>query len=127
MKNNFRKALLIASVALTAVPVSATSATAASQAGTTVTIKAAGSDLYGEVTSGRARCEGDRMVRLIKQIGTRGGGDDVRIAQDTTEVVDGVGQWSTGNTGMAGRFYAKVKETSECKGAVSSTIRVLRE
>ena len=123
MKISMRTALPIAAAAL-AVPLGAASANAAVPANTTVTIKAAGSDLYGTVTSARSACEGERQVILVKQIGTRGGGDDVRVAQDTTEVVDGVGQWSTGNTGMAGRFYAKVKGTDACKGATSSTIRV---
>jgi hypothetical protein len=116
--------------ALVALPLGIETATAAAPAApatSTVTIKAAGSDLYGTVASQRAACEGDRTVVLIKQKGTRGGGDDVRIASDTTEVFDGVGQWNTGNTGMAGRFYAKVTKTADCKADVSPTIKVARK
>lgn len=121
-----RSALPLAAAALATVPLGAVSATAAGSATTAVTIKAAGTDLYGTVTSARDACERNRTVHLYKQIGTRGGGDDVRVAQDTTEVANGVGQWSTGNTGMAGRFYAKVKKTTTCRGAVSPTIKVVR-
>lgn len=127
MKISFRTTLPAAAAALAAIPLGAVPATAVPPAATAVTIKAAGTDLLGTVTSGRAACERNRTVHLYKQVGTRGGSDDIRVAQDTTEVVDGVGQWSTGNTGMAGRFYAKVKKTTACTSAVSPTIQVVRE
>ena len=121
-----RAALPVA--ALAALPVGIETASAAAPAASsTVTIKAEGSDLYGTVSSKRAACEGDRTVVLYKQKGARGGGDDVRIASDTTEVSNGVGQWNTGNTGMAGRFYAKVTKTADCKPDTSPTIKVERK
>jgi hypothetical protein len=115
---------VVPAAALIALPLGVDSAHAAAPAGSKVTIDRAGSDLFGTVSSGRAACEGNRTVVLYKQRGTRGGGDDVRIASDDTEVQNGVGVWSTGNTGQAGKFYAKVKKTAQCKAGVSSTITV---
>jgi hypothetical protein len=126
MQINIRTVLPAALIAVAGLPLSTVASSAAAPAKTTVTISAEGTDLSGTVASGRAACEADRTVRLYQQIGTRGGGDDVYVGQDTTEVVGDVGVWSTGNTGIAGRFYAKVTKTSSCKGAVSTTIRAAR-
>lgn len=90
---------------------------------TTVTIKAQGLDLSGTVVSKRQGCITDRNVLVFKQIGTRGGGDDHRIASD---LASANGSWETGNTGIAGKLYAKVKATSTCGGDTSPTIRVTR-
>ena len=100
-----------------------TTADAAAPARSTVTIEADGTDLSGEVDSPRDRCERNRKVVVFKQVGTRGGGNDVRLASDTT---DDDGDWSTGNTGTAGRFYAKVKKNDRCRADLSPTIRVTR-
>jgi len=116
---------VLPAAALIALPLGlAPHASAAAPAGTKVTIDRAGADLFGTVSSSRAACEGNRTVVLYKQIGTKGGGNDVRVVSDTTEVQNGVGVWSTGNTGQSGKFYAKVKKTSRCKAAVSATITV---
>ena len=85
-------------------------ANAAALAPVTVTIQAEGTDLSGTVSSTRAVCEADRNVIVFKQIGTRGGGDDIRFANDTS---DSDGDWNTGNTGTEGKFYAKVKKNSQ--------------
>jgi hypothetical protein len=61
---------------------------------------------------------------LFKQRGARGGGDDVRVLSDTTEIQGSVGVWSTGNTGQAGKFYAKATRTTQCKADFSPTITV---
>ncbi len=98
-------------------------ALAAAKAKTTVTIKAEGTDLSGQVSSPRAGCKDGRKVIVFKQIGSRGGGNDQRFATDTAEED---GSWSTGNTGTEGRFYAKVRATSACKGDTSKTIRAQR-
>jgi hypothetical protein len=97
---------------------------AAAPAPVTVTIKAEGTDLSGTVKSPRRVCKANRTVVVIKQVGARGGGNDTRFASDTTELSNGVGQWSTGNTGTEGRFYAKVRRSAQCKGDTSPTIRV---
>jgi hypothetical protein len=94
---------------------------------TTVTIRAQGVDLSGTVASPKPRrCAADRKVIVIKQIGTRGGGDDQRFATDNASLNGGVYEWSTGNTGVAGRFYAKVRRITGCKGDTSPTIRAIR-
>ena len=101
-------------------------ATAAAPAGATVTIQAEGVDLSGTVKSKRAACMDERKVIVFKQVGKRGGGNDVKFATDTTELDNGVGEWSTGNTGTEGRFYAKVRKTAECAAAASPTIKAVR-
>ncbi len=98
-------------------------ADAAAPARSTVTIEADGTDLFGEVDSPRDRCESNRKVIVIKQVGARGGGNDVRFASDTT---DDDGDWNTGNTGTEGKFYAKIKKTAQCKADLSPTIRATR-
>ena len=95
------------------------SADASTRAPSTVTIQAEGTDLFGQVSSTRAACEADRKVIVFKQVGTRGGGDDIRFASDTT---DSDGDWNTGNTGTEGKFYAKVKRNTECRADFSPTI-----
>ena len=88
-----------------------------------MTIQAEGTDLFGQVSSTRAACEADRKVIVFKQVGTRGGGDDIRFASDTT---DSDGDWNTGNTGTEGKFYAKVKANTSCERDLSPTITVRR-
>jgi hypothetical protein len=125
-----RKALLL--VPTLALGLAGTIGTAEYAAGagaatTTVTIKAEGVDLSGTISSPKPkRCAAGREVLLIKQIGTRGGGDDDKIGSDTAELESGVYRWDTGNTGISGKFYAKVKAITGCKGATSKTIKATR-
>ena len=102
------------------------SVAAAKRAATTVTIKAQGTDLSGLLTSPRRACVDGRTVVVFKQVGTRGGGDDVRFASDTVSATGKTATWSTGNTGTPGRFYAKVRRTALCQGDTSPTIRATR-
>jgi hypothetical protein len=120
---------LVAAVGLAtaaAVLVSAPSSQAAPRANNVVTIKAEGTDLSGTVKSKRRACKNERKVFLVKQKGAKGGSNDKVIATDITELDNGVGEWSTGNTGIEGRFYAKIKRTPLCKAAVSPTVRATR-
>ena len=99
----------------------------AARARTTVTIRAEGVDLSGTVASPRAaRCAEGRTVLVFQQKGARGGGDDVRIASDTASRNGDRYEWSTGNTGIEGRFYAKVGRTAACRADTSPTIRAVR-
>lgn len=111
-----------ATAALAAMPAGA-ALSSASRAPVTVTIRAEGTDLSGAVQSRRPICEVERNVIVFKQVGTRGGGDDVRFAMDTSGED---GEWSTGNTGTPGRFYAAVRRTPQCRAATSPTIRASR-
>ena len=102
-------------------------AEAARDVSTTVTIQAEGTDLSGLVRSPKPKlCAKDRKVIVIKQKGARGGGDDTKFASDTASLEGGVYAWSTGNTGTEGKFYAKVRRITGCKGDTSPTITARR-
>lgn len=97
--------------------------TAAPAAKTKVTIKAAGTDLFGYVKSPKpAKCADEREVTLFKV--TRNGNQ--RIASDTASLNGDRYMWSTGNTGMTGKFYARAGKIPGCKADSSKTIRVQR-
>lgn len=114
---------LVTAVALPATWGSAQASPARNKATTTVTIKAEGVDLSGKVKSPRQGCITNRKVNVIKQVGSRGGGDDRKFASDTAS---SDGSWDTGNTGTPGHFYAKVAGTSKCKADTSPTIHATR-
>ncbi len=94
-------------------------ALSAEPAKTTLTIRAQGLDLSGTVRSERSRCLGNRQIKLYK---VKPGADEL-VATDTSERQGNRGVWSTGNTGMSGRFYVRTGKVPGCKGAVSKTIR----
>jgi hypothetical protein len=119
-------ASLVAATAATVCSVNGAPAYAAAPRPTvTVTIVANGTDLSGEVRSRRLACKADRTVVVYQQVGARGGGDDLRFAQDTTGQQGNRWTWSTGNTGTAGKFYAKVGAKAGCPAAVSPTVRAV--
>ncbi len=99
-------------------------ASAAGAAKTTLTIRAQGLDLSGTVQSSRGSCLGDRNIKLYKQKGReqRPKTDPV-IATDTSERQGDHGEWSTGNTGMRGKFYVRTGKVPGCTAATSKTIR----
>ena len=100
-------------------------AVGATRAPTTVTIVADGTDLSGRVVSPKPKkCAAGRKVIVFEQIGSRGGGDDEKLASDTAEKQGQDYVWSTGNTGTSGKFYAKVKRTPSCRKDTSQTITV---
>ncbi|GAB2459380.1 hypothetical protein GCM10027062_44020 [Nocardioides hungaricus] len=107
-------------------------AQAAPRADVSVTITAEQTDLSGVVRSARpARCAANRTVVVFRVKGAVGGGDDVRFASDTTDdspsLPGGRYEWSTGNTGTEGRFYARLTGTAECKPARSGVVRAQRD
>jgi hypothetical protein len=118
-------AALMALVMLAALTATMTSnpVKAATKAGTTVTIQAEGVDLFGKVKSTKLSCLGNRTVKVYKQKGTtQSPSTDLVIASDTSERVGDHGEWSVGNTGMEGKFYARTRATLSCKGDTSPTI-----
>lgn len=123
-----RSMTLLASLAVVAGTVPTSGAAAgASRAASTVTIDAEGTDLFGTVSSPKpAKCADGRKVVVFEQVGSRGGGDDEKLASDTAEKQGEDYVWSTGNTGEAGRFYAKVRRTASCKPDTSPTIKVTK-
>ncbi len=99
-------------------------ASAAGAAKTTLTIRAQGLDLSGTVQSSRGSCLGDRNIKLYKQKGReQRPKTDLVIAIDTSERQGDHGEWSTGNTGMRGKFYVRTGKVPGCTGATSKTVR----
>jgi len=93
----------------------------------TVTISQVNTEMSGKVSSPKpVKCAKDRTVWVWEQIGTRGGGDDVKRYQDTTSLQGSDYVWNTGNTGEEGFFYAKVAPKPGCKGDTSPTIEAVR-
>ena len=122
------KLLVVPAVVLAVVMAGLASAASAGQtpANTTVTIRAQGTDLSGAVSSpAPLRSAKNRMVHVYKQIGPRGGGNDIHFASDTASLQGSTYRWSTGNTGTPGYFYSKVFPKTGCRGDTSVTIRVL--
>jgi len=114
----FLGALVLATLALAA------PALAAGPAKTTLTIRAQGLDLSGTVQSSRLSCLGDRNIKLYKQRGKeQNPRTDQLIGTDTSERQGDHGKWSTGNTGMRGKFYVRTGKVPGCTGAASKTIR----
>jgi hypothetical protein len=120
----FRTVAIISTAALVAAFPAVAFGQVAGKTSTTVTIKVAGTDFSGYVKSPRPRkCAKDRKVILYKQVGrNQNPKNDRKIASDTTSKNGDRYMWSTGNTGVKGKFYARVKATSTCKGDTSKTL-----
>jgi len=119
---------LVVLLAIGLVVVMATIASAGSLIDTTVTIKTENGDFWGYVKSPRPKkCAKDRKVVLFKQLGAeQDPANDDRVASDTAERSGDRYTWSTGNTGVYGKFYARVARTSACAGDTSPTVRSVR-
>lgn len=121
----FLVAVAVMAVAVAAVAFSAPALSAAKPAKTVLTIRAQGTDLSGTVRSQRLRCLGNRAVRLYKQQGRQQKPRfDTLIATDTSERRGKIGVWSTGNTGMTGKFYVRTGKVAGCRAGFSKTILV---
>jgi hypothetical protein len=103
-------------------------ATAGTLADSTVTIKAQNGDFSGTVSSPRPnRCAQDRKVVVFKQVGAnQNPSQDDRVASDTASLQGDRYEWSTGNTGVFGKVYARVARTEFCKADTSRTVRSVR-
>jgi hypothetical protein len=101
---------------------------AATKADTRVTIKTENGDFWGSVFSSRPfKCAKDRKVVLFKQVGAdQDPRVDTKVASDTASLNGDRYMWSTGNTGMFGRFYARAGATPDCRADSSETIRSVR-
>jgi hypothetical protein len=118
---------IVAALTIGAVSVAGTvTAGAGQKADTIVTIKAEGTDLSGAVKSRRPKkCAKDRKVTVFRQKGaSQSPAVDEKIASDTASLNGDRYEWNTGNTGMTGRFYARVGPTAICKKDTSRTIKV---
>jgi hypothetical protein len=118
---------IVTALTIGAVSVAGTvTAGAGQKADTIVTIKAEGTDLSGVVKSPRPKkCAKDRKVTVFKQKGaSQNPAVDEKIASDTASLNGDRYEWNTGNTGLTGRFYARVGPTEFCKKDTSRTIKV---
>lgn len=125
-----RRAPFATSVVLSLVGVMALAgfANARTLADSTVTIKAQNGDFSGTISSPRPlRCAQDRKVVVFKQAGAnQDPSQDHRVASDTASLSGDRYEWSTGNTGVYGKVYARVARTQHCKADTSRTVRSVR-
>jgi hypothetical protein len=122
-----RLAAIVAISAVCLVTLAGT-AGAGQRAETKVTIRTENGDFWGFVSSPKPKlCAKDRKVVVFKQKGPEQNPRvDEKIASDTASLVGDRAEWNTGNTGVFGRFYARVGKTEGCKGDTSKTIRSVR-
>lgn len=100
-------------------------ASAGTAAETTLTIKTKNGDFWGTIDSSRPKkCARERNVLLYKQKGKdQDPSVDKRVASDTAGLSGDRYEWSTGNTGLSGKFYVHVRRTPDCKAASSRTVK----
>lgn len=118
-----------AAVALTAgLAAAGTASAGATRADSTVTIRTENGDFSGQVKSGRpAKCADERKVVVFKQVGDRQNPKrDERVASDTSSLNGDRYEWNTGNTGLQGKFYARIVRTADCQPDTSETVRASR-
>ena len=103
-------------------------ASAGTAAVTTLTIKAQSGDFSGYIDSPRPlKCAKGRKVVLYKQKGAEQNlSVDKKVASDTADLSGDRYAWSTGNTGLSGKFYAHVNRTPDCKPASSRTVKTTK-
>ena len=118
--------ILLALVALVALAGSSVPSSAGTpRAKTRVTIRVEGRDFSGTVRSPKPqRCANGRTIRLHKQQGAQQHPNtDQVVATDTASFNGERYEWSTGNTGQNGRFYARARRTAQCKADSSRTLQ----
>jgi hypothetical protein len=92
---------------------------------TIVTIREENGDFSGRVKSPRLnRCADNRTIKLYRQRGQRQNPTTEEVvASDTSELSGDHGVWSTGNTGLSGKFYARAGKKPGCKADTSRTVQ----
>jgi len=98
------------------------------RAKTTVTIQVQNGDFSGTVDSPKPKlCANGRKIVLFKQVGSEQDPSmDQKVAMDTASLNGNEYEWSTGNTGLFGKFYARAGKTPDCKADNSDTVRSRR-
>lgn len=110
--------MILATAAISTVAIF--SGTAQAGSSTKVTIKGTNGDMYGKVKSGDSSCLANRTVTVYEYNGKPNPKVDYKVAYDTT---DEYGNWSIGNSGYTDSyFYAHVKKSPGCGGAISKVI-----
>ena len=118
------KLLLIVALAACGAVALTSIAGAGQAAKTRVTIQVEGRDFSGKVKSPRLhRCADNRKVKLYKQKGPeQNPRTEEVVASDTSELNGDHGEWSTGNTGLSGKFYARAGRKPGCRPDSSRTL-----
>ena len=103
-------------------------ASAGTPADTRVTIKTQNGDFWGAVfTSRPLRCARERKIVVFHQLGAeQNPATDDRIASDLASLSGDRYEWSTGNTGRFGKYYARAGKTTDCQADSSETVRSVR-
>lgn len=119
------KVVAIVAAAVCSVVLVAGSASAGKGAETKVTIKAQNGDFSGTVSSSKpGKCANNRMIWVYRQKGkSQNPSVDDKVASDTASFSSGRYEWSTGNTGLSGKFYARAGKTSGCQADTSKTVK----
>ena len=118
------KLLLIVALAVCGAVALTSIAGAGQAAKTRVTIQVEGRDFSGKVKSPRLhKCADNRKVKLYKQKGQhQHPSNDTKVGSDRSELHGDHGEWSTGNTGLSGKFYARAGRKPGCKADASRTL-----
>jgi hypothetical protein len=122
-----RTRLAVALIGLVVMGMSAIPNVATARTGidTRVTIKTKNGDFWGFIYSSKPkRCAKNRKVVLYHQLGaTQHPKTDEKVASDTSSLNGTRYEWSTGNTGRFGKFYARAPKTPDCRADSSDTVR----
>lgn len=98
---------------------------AAGRARVTLTAKLDGVLLQGTARSTRRSCLADRQVRIIHQVGNRGGGDDELFhAQLIVMTGRRSGTWNVGFVLPPAKYYGVLPRDAQCRRAASATVQV---
>lgn len=98
---------------------------AGERAKTRVTIHGNG-EVFGKVKSPRLhKCADNRKVKVYKQEGSeQNPRSEEVVASDTSELDGNHADWSIGNPGLDGKYYARAGKKPKCKADASKTIRI---
>lgn len=108
-----------AAVAVLALGLASGEAGARGQAKTKVTIQGGGGLVQGEVQSpDENNCANQRKVLIFK---VKNNGNSEKVASDRATENGDRYQWARAFEG--GKYFAKVKPTSQCKGDVTKTVK----
>lgn len=130
MQQRSRAGVLAVALVATLTPFTSTIGTAGAtehpaRARVTVRAEVDGVVMQGAARSRRTACLTDRQVRIIQQVGTRGGGDDQLFhAEALVPRTAHRATWKVGFTLPPGRYYGVLRGDAWCHRAASATVRV---
>ena len=107
----------ITALALTAAASAAMAGPAQGATSSSISIQTQTSGVFGFVKSSKSSCHSGRKVTVYRQVK----GPDKKAGSDTAQPNQDGSQYSVALS-RAGKYYAKVKATSKCKGKTSKTV-----